>query len=131
MGRVTSPRENTGPHPIPAYVPPESEPPVSARGLTWKALAGLAAALIGLLGSTLTITYAIGESAAEQRARDREQSAQLTRIEADIRSIVARSQRHDAQIARHDTRLEVYGARIAANERAIEETKRRQASREN
>lgn len=127
-------REPSGPHPTPPLVERESEPPFSARGL-WRArktIGAVLAALIGLLSSTGTIIYQIGERAAEERARDREAVARDHRMQESINVILQRSARHDAQFVETDERLDDHDTRVAVLRRDvdelardIEETKRR------
>lgn len=117
------PRDDTGSHR--AQLPPESEPPVSTRGLSWKAVLAVGSVLTGLAGSVGTYLYTHAEAEAENRARHREVIARLDRIEDDVSAVAGSLARHGTQIEQHETRLAVIVRDVEALDREIEKMERR------
>lgn len=126
--------DHTGSHtiPPPPRVPtiPSSEPPISKRGLSWKAIASVASILFALAGSAGTYVYTHAEERAVAQARHREIIARLDRIEDVAESAAARDARHERVDAMHDTRIAVHETRLAAAERAIAKNDQRRRRRE-
>jgi hypothetical protein len=139
---MTERRDPTGPHMLPppfvlredtgshrAQLPPESDPPVSARGLSWKAVLSVASILFALAGSVGTYLYTHAEAEAEQRARHREVIARLDRIEDDVAAVAVRHADSEREI--HEQRLASAGfesrieARVDAHDRELEKMERR------
>jgi hypothetical protein len=119
-------REDTGSHR--AALPP-SEPPVSARGLSWKAVLSVASILVALGGSVGTYLYTHAEAEAEQRGRHREVIRRLDRIEDDVSSIASRLADSERELHENRTRLAVFqsgtDARLASIDRELEKIERR------
>lgn len=129
-------RENTGPHaiPPPPFVPrdpfgpaPESDPPFTSKGASWKTIAAALGVVATIIGSTITLSYQIGERAAEQRARDAEQTGQLEVITRRIERI-GNAREHDREeLTAHRERLASHRERIDALEREINKRRDRSA----
>lgn len=124
-------REPTGSHAIPpppmvemprdpfASAPPTSEPPISAKGATWKTIAQTAIVLAGVVASALGISHQIGESAADARARDRELSAAVEIIDRRTERIDSAQGAHRDEITVHRERLAATARRLDAIEREL------------
>jgi flagellar motility protein MotE (MotC chaperone) len=118
------PSENTGPHAIPpppivprdpfASTPPESEPPISAKGASWKTIAAALGVIASIVASALGLSYQIGETSAAQRARDREISAQIEVIDR-------RTERIDGAQAHHRDELSTHRAELRELRRDVDD----------
>jgi hypothetical protein len=120
-------RETTGPHPLPPLADPHrgSEPPISARGVSWKVVLAFLSALWAVGGLTGTVIYTHAESQADDRARDvrerefrREVIARLDRIETSSVTSVQR-------LGEHGTVIAVLRRDVDAHDRELETLKRR------
>lgn len=125
--------EHTGSHviPPPPALPtlPSSEPPISKRGVSWKLVGAFLALLMTVGASALGISNQIGESAAEERARDRATSQQLEQLTREVRVI-------GGTLATHREQLTTYRERIGSLRRDVDDLerelgKRRRTAREN
>lgn len=90
----------------------DSNPPISAKGASWKTIAAVGSVLVSLACSVGTYLYTHAEEEAEAHARHREVITRLERIEEELSELGPR-------VARHDTAIAVQSARIASAERAI------------
>lgn len=133
-------REATGPHPVPPLLrpPADSEPPISPRGASWKAIGAALAVLLGIIGSTLTISYQIGLREAEQRARDAtqseqldEQGEQLKQVARDVRVMRDAQLGYREQLSAHRERLQTLRRDVDVNGREIRELNKRRDRRNN
>jgi uncharacterized UPF0160 family protein len=110
-------------------LPPDSEPPVSARGLSWKAVLSVASILFALAGSVGTYLYTHAEAEAEQRARHREVITRLDRIEEDVAAMAGRLADSEREVHEQRTQFAVFEssteARIAGIDRELEKIERR------
>jgi hypothetical protein len=108
-----------------AQLPPDSDPPVSARGLSWKAILSVASILVALVGSVGTYLYTHAEAEADSRARHREVIARLDRIEDDVSAIAGQLAQHETQLHEHSTRMAVLVRDVEVLERELEKMERR------
>lgn len=131
--------DSTGPHAIPppplvprdpfAAPPPESDPPISAKGASWKTIAAAVSVIAGIVASTVTLSYQIGERAAEQRARDAEQSGQLEIIDRRIDRIGEAQLEQGDEITAHRERLTQLRHDVDTNTSEIRDLNKRRGGR--
>jgi septal ring factor EnvC (AmiA/AmiB activator) len=125
--------EHTGSHliPPPPALPtlPSSEPPISKRGVSWKLVGAFLALLMTVGASALGISNQIGESAAEERARDRATSQQIEQLTREVRVIGGTLVTHREQLTAHRERIGTLRRDVDELER--DRNKRRPIDREN
>jgi hypothetical protein len=85
----------------------DSNPPISAKGASWKLIAAVGSILFSLGASVGTYLYTHAEQEADDRARHREVITRLDRIEDELGLDDTADARRDARIARHDTEIAV------------------------
>lgn len=103
---------------------PKEVPAVSARGLSWKAVASVASVLFALAGSVVTYVYTQAEERTERRAEHREVVTRLRRIEDDVERMTNRVEAYGIRIGGHDTRLAVLEADVDDIEHEVAHLKR-------
>jgi hypothetical protein len=124
--------EHTGPHPLPPLVgghPPGrgSDPPISAKGVSWKVV-GTALGFLFTAATTIgTVVYTQGVERAEQRAEARSTREALAAIRADQRVQHLRIERSEARLAGHDTQIGIVERDVREIGHELDELERREA----
>lgn len=127
--------DSTGPHAIPppamvprdpfALPPPESDPPFTSKGASWKTIAAALGVIITIVVSALGLSYQIGETGADQRARDREISAQIEVIDRRTERIGDAQEHQREELSTHRAELRELRRDVDANESELRDLNKR------
>lgn len=113
----------------PEIHPRESDPPITSKGASWKTIAAALGVLAGIAGSTVTLSYQIGQKDAEQRARDREQSGQLETIARRIDRIGDAQEHQREELTAHRERIGALRRDVDTAARELREINKRRERR--